>query len=211
MSKLSNSQKEYLQRGVLTYLQDVGLAEGYLANRGLTLDDAGKFWIGVVNEPLPGHEQFKGRLAIPYVTPTGVVDIRFRSLNDEEPKYLGIPGATTTMYNVEALFKATTYICVCEGELDTVVMGSKTIHPTIGIPGATNWKPHYRKVLDDFETVIVLADGDSAGAGFAQKIARELQNVRTVQMPEGEDVNSTYLKNGLEFIDGRIKEALGQS
>ena len=175
----------------------------------MTLDDAGKFWIGVVNKPLPGHEQFQGRLSIPYVTPTGVVDLRFRSLNEEEPKYLGIPGATTTMFNVEALFSANRYICVCEGELDTVVMSTKTEHKTVGVPGATNWKPHYTRILDDFETVIVLADGDSAGGGFAQKIARELSNVRIVQMPEGEDVNSVYQKFGVDFINERISEALG--
>jgi DNA primase len=55
-----------------------------------------------------------------------------------------------------------------------------------------------------------MADGDSAGHSFAQKITRELGNVRTVQMPDGEDVNSMYIKNGVEFIDERIKEALGQ-
>lgn len=209
MSKLSSSQKEFLQRAVLLYSQSAGLAENYLGARGLTLEDAAQFWIGVVDKPLPGHEQFQGRLSIPYVTPTGVVDLRFRTMSEEEPKYLGIPGAMTTMFNVQALFKADKYICVCEGELDTVVMHTKTGHPTIGVPGATNWKTHYNRILDDFETVIVLADGDSAGGGFAQKITRELQNVRTVQMPEGEDVNSCYLQYGVDFINGRISEALG--
>jgi len=37
------------------------------------------FHLGVVVDPLPGHEQFLGRVAIPYVTPSGVVDIRFRA------------------------------------------------------------------------------------------------------------------------------------
>ena len=159
---------------------------------------------------MPGHETFQGRLAIPYITPTGVVDLRFRSLSEEEPKYLGLPGATTTLFNVSALFQATNYICVCEGEIDTIIMTTKTHHRTIGVPGATNWKHHYNRILNDFETVIVMADGDSAGHSFAQKITRELGNVRTVQMPDGEDVNSMYLKNGVDFIDERIKEALGK-
>ena len=210
MSKLSSSQKEFLQRAVIQYNQSLPLAENYLVNRGLTLEDARQFWVGIVDSPLPGHEMFKGRLAIPYVTPTGVVDLRFRSLTEEEPKYLGLPGAVTSMYNVGALFKATNYICVCEGEIDTIVMNTKTHHKTVGVPGASNWKPHYNRILNDFETVIVMADGDSAGHSFAQKITRELANVRTVQMPDGEDVNSMYMKNGLEFINERIKEALGK-
>ena len=210
MSRLSNSQKEFLQRAVLTYAQSAGLAQDYLGARGLTLEDAAQFWVGVVDNPLPGHEQFKGRLSIPYVTPTGVVDLRFRTMSEEEPKYLGIPGATTTMFNVQSLFKADKYICVCEGEIDTIVMHTKTKHPTVGVPGATSWKPHYNRILDDFETVIVLADGDSAGAGFAQKISRELSNVRTVQMLENEDVNSMYLKFGVDYINDRISDALGK-
>lgn len=210
MSKPSNSHKEYLQRAVETYNKDLHLAEDYLKGRGLSLEDAAAFWMGVVASPLPGHEAFVGRLAIPYVTPTGVVDLRFRSLRNEEPKYLGLPGAETTMFNVSALFSARNYICVCEGELDTIVMSTKTPHPTVGIPGAQAWKPHYTRLLDDFETVIVLADGDTAGSSFGQKIARELGGVRVVSMPEDEDVNSTYLKNGADFINERINEALGQ-
>lgn len=173
------------------------------------MEDVQPFWIGMVNNPLPGHEQFKGRLAIPYITPTGVVDLRFRSIHEEEPKYLGLPGAVTTMYNVGDLFTANKYICVCEGEIDTLVLHAKAGHKAVGIPGANNWKSHYKNILDDFETVIVMADGDSAGQGFAQKISRELSNVRTVQMPDGEDVNSMILKNGVEFINERISEALG--
>lgn len=113
------------------------------------------------------------------------------------------------MFNVNALFTAKNYICVCEGELDTIVMSTKTGHPTVGIPGAQAWKPHYTRLLDDFETVIVLADGDAAGSSFAQKIGRELGTVRSVSMPEDEDVNSTYLKHGVEYINERIANALG--
>ena len=47
--------------------------------------------LGVVEEAEIGHETFQGRLSIPYITKTGVVDIRFRSLNPAvEPKYMDI-------------------------------------------------------------------------------------------------------------------------
>ncbi len=63
--------------------------------------------LGVVAEPEVGHEQYQGRLAIPYVTKSGVVDLRFRSLNPAvEPKYMGLTGADTKMYNVlDILFR----------------------------------------------------------------------------------------------------------
>jgi len=161
--------------------------------------------LGVVEEPLPSHEQYKGRLAIPYITPSGVVDIRFRSMHGEDPKYIGLTGAKTTMFNTQACFVANKYICVTEGEFDCILMSVKTMHPTVGIPGANNWKSHYAKILDDFETVIVLADGDPAGQEFGKKISRELGNTNVITMPEGEDVNSMITKLGSEWIDERIR------
>lgn len=162
----------------------------------------------MVEDPLPGHEPYKGRLAIPYITPSGVVDIRFRAMHNEDPKYMGLVGAKTTMFNTKACFVADKYICVTEGEFDCIMMGVKTEHPTIGIPGANNWKPHYAKILDDFEIVIVLADGDAAGLEFGKKISRELGNVNIISMPEGEDVNSMMIKRGSGWVDERINECV---
>ena len=202
--RLSSTQKHFLLRATQQYSSHLELAEDYLASRSLSVDEGRIFHLGVVEDPLPGHEAYKGRLAIPYITPSGVVDIRFRSMHGEDPKYMGLIGAKTTMFNTQACFVADKYICVTEGEFDCIMMTVKTMHPTIGIPGANNWKPHYAKILDDFDTVIVLADGDAAGLEFGKKISRELGNVNIVSMPEGEDVNSVMIKRGSDWIDERI-------
>lgn len=206
--RLSNSHRQFLVKATTQYASHIGEAAEYLATRGLSVDEARKFHLGVVVDPLPGHEAFRGRLAIPYITPSGVVDIRFRAMHGEDPKYMGMIGAKTTMFNTSAVFAATQYICVTEGELDCVTMSVKTKHPTVGIPGANNWKSYYSRILDDFDTVVILADGDNAGMEFAKKISRELPNVNIVQMPEGEDVNSTYIKQGTEWIDERIGDCI---
>lgn len=206
--RLSNSHRQFLLRATQQYASRIGLAADYLETRGLSVDEARRFHLGVVADPLPGHEAFAGRLAIPYITPTGVVDIRFRSINGEDPKYMGMVGAKTTMFNTQACFAADKYICVTEGEIDAITMGVKTEHPTVGIPGANNWKPHYARILDDYDVVIVLADGDNAGLEFAKKISREVPNVNIIQMLEGEDVNSMYLKQGKEWIDGRVRDCI---
>ena len=137
-----------------------------------------------------------------------MVDIRFRGMNGEDPKYMGLVGAKTTMFNTQACFVADKYICVTEGEFDCIMMSVKTAHPTVGIPGANNWKPHYAKILDDFDVVIVLADGDAAGLEFGKKISRELGNVNIISMPDGEDVNSMMIKQGSEWLDERIRECV---
>lgn len=202
--RLSSSQRNFLLQATQKYAAKIELAEEYLLSRQLSVEEAKVFHLGVVDDPLPGHEAYTNRLAIPYITPSGVVDIRFRSIRNEDPKYMGLIGAKTTMFNTQACFVADKYICVTEGEFDCIMMSVKTLHPTIGIPGANNWKPHYAKILDDFDTVIVLADGDAAGLEFGKKISRELGNVNIISMPEGEDVNSVMIKKGSDWIDERI-------
>jgi len=206
--RLSSSQRQFLLQATQRYARKIELAQEYLSNRSLSVEEANIFHLGVVDDPLPGHEAYKGRLSIPYITPSGVVDIRFRGMGNEDPKYMGLVGAKTTMFNTQACFVADKYICVTEGEFDCIMMSVKTLHPTIGIPGANNWKSHYAKILDDFEIVIVLADGDAAGLEFGKKISRELGNVNIISMPEGEDVNSIITKRGSEWIDERIRECI---
>jgi len=206
--RLSSSQKNFLLQATQRYAARIELAKEYLLSRQLSVEEARVFHLGVVEDPLPGHEAYIGRLAIPYITPSGVVDIRFRGIHNEDPKYMGLVGAKTTMFNTQACFVADKYICVTEGEFDCIMMTVKTMHPTIGIPGANNWKPHYAKILDDFDTVIILADGDAAGLEFGKKISRELGNVNIVSMPEGEDVNSIMIKRGSDWIDERIGKCI---
>jgi DNA primase len=203
--KLSAAQKQYLASAAQHYARSLHTAEGYLAQRGLTLADGATAHLGVVADPLPGHEQYRGRLAIPYVTRTGVADIRFRSIGDQEPKYLGLPGAKTHLYNVMATFEATNSIALCEGEIDTLTLHYKCGIPAVGVPGVSNWKKHYNRILQDFETVYVFADGDQPGQDFAKHISREIGFVTVIQMPDGEDVNSIYCKQG----PGAIREKLG--
>ncbi len=198
--KQSVSQKELLGKATEKYSQNIYQAEDYLRQRGIPLEVARLARLGVVAEPELGHEAFIGRLSIPYITKTGVVDLRFRSLNPAvEPKYMGLTGAETKMYNVLDVDKANDTIGVCEGELDTLTMSACVGIPCVGVPGANSWKKHYTRLLADFQRVFVFADGDQPGTEFARSLARELP-VTIVQMPDGGDVNSVYVSEGADFI-----------
>jgi DNA primase len=198
--KQSQSQKELLGRATAVYAESIHLAEDYLAGRGITREAARQARLGVVEAPEPGHEQYTGRLSIPYITKTGVVDLRFRSLNPAvEPKYMGMVGVDTRMYNVLDIERAGDWIGVCEGELDTLTMSRLVGIPCVGVPGANSWKKHYTRLLADFERVFVFADGDAPGREFAASLARELP-VTTVSFGDGEDVNSVYIKHGAQYI-----------
>jgi DNA primase len=203
--KQSLSQKELLARAAAKYAANIYQAEDYLASRGITREVARLARYGVVVEAEPGHEAFVGRLSIPYITKTGVVDLRFRSLNPAvEPKYMGMTGAETKMYNVTDIERAGDWIGVCEGELDTLTMSRCVGIPCVGVPGSNSWKKHYTRLLADFERVFVFADGDGPGREFANSLARELP-VTIIGFGDGEDVNSAYTKYGTQFI----KEKMG--
>lgn len=203
--KQSQSQKDLLRKATTKYAANIFQAQDYLASRGIPIEAARLAQLGVVAEPEIGHEQYAGRLSIPYITKTGVVDLRFRSLNPAvEPKYMGLTGAETKMYNVLDIDRAGDFIGVCEGELDTITMSSCIGIPCIGVPGANSWKKHYTRLLADFERVFIFADGDQPGTEFARSLARELP-VTIVQLPEGEDVNSMYVSNGAHYFRDKIE------
>ena len=193
-------QKELLGKAMKVYAENIYQAEDYLAGRGITKEVARLARLGVVVEPEPGHEAYAGRLSIPYITKSGVVDIRFRSLNPAvEPKYMGMTGAETKMYNVLDVERAGEFIGVCEGELDTITMSACIGIPCVGVPGSNSWKKHYTRLLADFERIYVFADGDQPGKEFATSLARELP-VTIIQLPDGQDVNSMFVQEGAEYI-----------
>lgn len=202
--KQSVLQRQLLGQATDKYAEQLSVAEDYLARRGITEAAARSARLGVVVDPEPGHEQFIGRLSIPYITKTGIVDIRFRSLNPAvEPKYMGMLGAETKMYNVLDIEKAHDYIGICEGELDTLTMSACIGIPCVGVPGAQSWKKHYTRLLADFSRVFVFADGDQPGREFASSLARELP-VTIIGCPDGEDVNSLYVKQGGEYFRDKV-------
>ena len=203
MQRLSKSQRELLEKASAKYAENLSEVMPYLTSRGITEQTAITFRLGFVKEPEIGHELYKGKLAIPYLTPTGVVDIRFRSLNGDGPKYLTRPGANSHIYNIGALNSEGDTLVVCEGEMDTII-ATQAGFKAVGLPGANTWKPFYSRVLADWTKVMLLCDGDNAGREMAKSIMQQLDNVLPVFMPDGLDVNDVYLSEGAEGLHKRI-------
>lgn len=190
-------------------MDNVVAAEAYLTGRGITLEVAAGYALGVVVDPILGHEQYVGRLAIPYLTNSGPVNMKFRCLKHHDchregcAKYLSWQGLDTNLYNVQVYARAGDVLVVTEGELDALTLDMIGI-PAMGVPGSSNWKPHWNRIFDDFSTIYVFSDGDAAGQKFAKKAQVEC-NAINIKMPDGEDVNSTYLREGAEYLKNRIR------
>lgn len=193
----SDSTREFLEQASKRYAQALPkspAAVEYMASRGLS-EMVQRFRLGVVSDPLPGHEQYLGMLAIPYLTPSmSVTTIRYRNLTTVGPKYLSPTGDIPRIYNTEALERATGAIVITEGELDAI-SAEVAGFPAVGLPGAQSWRPAWRRLFEQYDIVMILQDDDDAGKEFAFKIQSELENARTIVMRRG-DVNDFLVKNG---------------
>jgi len=176
-------------------------------------DEADKFLLGYVEDPLPGDEMHRGSLAIPYLRWSQehgwvVVSIRFRCIENHEHaghgKYMTLPGDRPRLYNTLALLKPSPTIAITEGEIDAITAQVCGI-PAVGVPGATSWQPWFAEPFFGYRTVFVLTDGDKPGLEFGHKVATSLPNAKIIPMPDGEDVNSLVLSRGKTALLERIK------
>lgn len=212
MPALSKEQRRYLERATLQYADHLDVAADWLDNRGIELDHARSRGLGAVVDPIPGHEDYVGRLAIPYLTDVGPVNMNFRCIQDHNckeiphhKKYLKRKGSGTNLYGVQSASWADDWIVVTEGELDALVWQQIGV-PAIGVPGAENWKGYWNNVFEDFSRVYLAEDGDDAGKDLWIAMTENLTNVIRMKMPDGEDSNSAYLKFGKEYLLSRIKQ-----
>lgn len=215
MKRLSDSQRKSLQQAVTAFHAQMpnSPAEEHLKARGLYEDDlyehVERFRLGYVGDPLQGFEKYRGMLAIPYlrVHPRhgwGCVSIRFRQLGDAKPKYRTMPGDRPRLYNTHALNLNVRDVGITEGELDAI---SATVCglPTVGVPGAQSWKPHFAELFRGYRTVYVFTDGDSAGDQFGELVGSSLSNAKIIPCPPGEDVNSLLVSGGAAAIRERYQ------
>ncbi|MER6102379.1 toprim domain-containing protein [Streptomyces sp. NPDC001832] len=194
--------------------------------RGLG-DVADKFTLGYVGSALTGHEQRTGMLVLPYLRPAngphGVATIRFRCIADEcvrdehgnylaptckenhrgHGKYLTIPGDQPRMFNTKALITGSSSIVITEGEFDAMAWESVGV-PAIAYQGTSSWRDHFIPALLGFETVYIIADGDTPGIEAAEKLAASLPNSKVIVLGEGHDSNSFLHEFGAVALRERI-------
>lgn len=217
----SSEQKQFLVEATKRYKLSLPASQGeeYLVSRNLLTTESraslSRFQIGFVDDPLPGHEWYKGWLAIPYLRYApgrdheemrgwSVAGMKFRCLENHvgscaennHDKYRGHTGAGTHIFNTLDLQSTDDEITICEGELDAITAHLCGI-PAIGVPGVQNWKDHYFRLLKGYKRIWMFADGDSYGDGLAKKIADRMgDKLSVIKMPDGEDVNSMVGKYG---------------
>lgn len=181
----------------------------YLLARGISREVAAMFSLGAVTEG-----EFAGRLSIPYLTPGGVVQIKYRCTEHQDckaagcsAKYLYEAGTGTYLYNAQVLIAAERVV-VTEGELDAICVQAYTGIPAVAYPGADTFKNqrHWRLCFEGIGEVIVVADGDKPGKEAARRVAETIgMHARIVDMPPGQDSNSFIASQGAGAFLERIR------
>ena len=202
-----------MRTAIRTYseaLEQRGDVLEWLDARGIDRATASTHRLGVVVNPVPGHEKYEGMLAIPYLNPNGdAVTVRFRRLGDTGPKYKSLPDDPPRFYNSPVILSAGNEIHVTEGEFDAMIL-NKCGMPAVGLPGATTFLPRHRVLLAGFSHVWVWGDPDDAGVEMNNKITRSLRQARAVYLKE--DVSDTYVHAGpfaLEQALAKTRAELG--
>jgi len=175
-------------------------AVAFLEGRGIDPAWAATHSVGEVTEPLEGHENYVGMIAIPYFAKGDeIVTWRFRNLGQGK-KYLAVKGGGRHIYRVwdtEA-----DEVIVTEGELDALLL-SQLGYNAVGIPGARAWTREWRWLFRDARRVVLAADGDPDGREMAAAVATDVSpftEVTLAEIPIGKDVTDVFLTEGEETL-----------
>lgn len=217
--KQSLEQQRSLAQVALAYAGqlDEG-ARSYLRDRLVDSPAVATFHLGFVATPAaPGHDQYVGRISIPYVTPEGARTIKFRCIEEHScsevgcPKYLGPELTMPRMFNAQALASSPDVVAICEGEFDAIVAQSVLGVPAVGVPGVATWKPHFPRMFAGVPRVLVLVDNDdkkdgrNPGAELAKRVARDLDQAVVIPPPKGQDLTEWIQDQGVD----RVKKGIG--
>lgn len=207
---LPQERRQALTAKAQSFAANLNSALPYLGSRGLTKEVAAMFSLGYATDG-----EVAGRLTIPYLTPGGVVAIKYRCADISHgehketscPKYLNESGVGVRLFNAQVLIRCADTIVVTEGELDAICVQAYTGLPAVAYPGVDTFSKqrHFRLCFEGVSEVIVVADGDKPGRMAAQKVAESIgMNARVVDLPNGDDASSLIARDGA----GRFLERL---
>lgn len=216
----SNSSKRTLASAARRYHHDLmqdpfGPAYTWLTvERGLSEETLVEHQLGVVAEDSadPEHKAMVGYISLPFLTPTSrtdtalnFTDIRFRrgpDVDESKPKVRSIAGHQSRLYCTTVLATPGPIVAIAEGEMDTLTLNQAGV-PAVGVAGVSAWNSdYYDRIFSGFDQVLIPADNDDEGQGqdFADRVAKDVPNPKIVLMPEGEDVNSYFVKYGGDAV-----------
>lgn len=169
-------------------LANVDGAHRYLVERGIHGATAAEFGVGLYS----GGGLMRGRIVIPIHNPRGeLVAYAGRAVNGSGPKYKLPTGFRKGLeiYNVHRAARAgSDRVIVVEGYFDCLRVHQAGFWCVVGLMGCVLSVQQQTLLLERFETVLLMLDGDEAGRDASRAIAARLSkscSVGVVRVPDG--------------------------
>ena len=155
-------------------LRGIDSTHPYLAERGIRQATAMEFGVGFYR----GAGILSGRLAIPIHNARGeLVAYAGRTLDRTEPRYrfpAGF-GKSEILFNLHrAAATGQSTVVVVEGFFDCLKVHQAGTPAVVALMGAVLYPAQHRSLLEHFQRVILMLDGDDAGRCATVKIAAQL-------------------------------------
>ena len=170
------------------------------------------------------YDRFRDRLMFPIHDRRGrVIGFGGRVFDDTTPKYLNSPETPIFhkgkelygLYQVKQYEKDVQRILVVEGYMDVVALGQFDINYAVASLGTATTPDHIQLLFRQTSEVVCCFDGDSAGRTAAWRALENalpsIQDGRTLRfmfLPDGEDPDSLVQKEGKEFFEKLIDQAM---
>ena len=132
------------------------------------------------NEDLSNYDLLRNRLTFPIHTPEGkLMGFSGRVLDDSKPKYLNSPESpafkkSSTLYNLHRISRSHDSCIVVEGYLDVIGLFQSGIHSAVGTMGVALCEHQLNLLLERFNEIVFMFDGDKAGKDAAWSVAKSL-------------------------------------
>lgn len=113
-------------------------------------------------------------LTIPHINHGVCYNVKFRSLPPSEKRFRRVRGASSVLFNADALDDYDKMVLV-EAELDAISMWQAGVRNVVSLTGgAETFPPEWYDVLADKDEITICLDADAVGQGGARTIARRL-------------------------------------
>lgn len=204
----SDEDVETVNQPLEFQLKSVDTTHPYIRQRGIKPETAQHFGIGYFN----GRGSMAGRLVIPIHNEDGdLIAYAGRSVDDSEPKYKLPAGfkKSLVLFNLHrALQTKTKVVVVVEGFFDCLKVSQAGFPYTVALMGSALSEHQEKLLVENFDRVVVMLDGDEGGRSATSEIALRLVRkvfVRVIEMPEGkqpDQLSSEELQKFLKRLEG---------
>ncbi len=151
------------------------------------------------------------RYAIPYLDGETITNINFRaSREDQEPKYLRLPGKPGLPFVVGP--KDAKTVVITEGEVDALSVAQALPDVlALGLPGGKVIGEPLLAAIPAGAAVVAIHDNDAVGKAAARKLRERIAGIR-IGSPPGElkDVNDLLRQGGVESVRRLVDDILHQ-